>query len=230
MKNVTIIVSALLTILAAGSCAGNRWGRMSRLTLSQPDSVFIDRTLEVYDAFVRSKMGDELPIGEAYKRFFAENAAKLESAGDLSIFMPDSTFVYGWTSDFIGGRLQNFLVEPVYISPPELEESRFPQWYGGWRMNINPGGRTWLSGIVAMGWNVAKINPVWKKWTDSTEAAGDIFVPMTVGISEKINFDNKHERFLAVISFMNGCFYHRDFNLVKDARRNDSLKIAWELE
>ncbi len=91
-------------------------------------------------------------------------------------------------------------------------------------MNICPGGRAWLSGIVTLGWSIAEVNPAWKEWVDFTETAGDIFVPMIVGISDNINFENKQERFLAVIGFMNGCFDHRNFNLVKDVDRNDSLK------
>jgi hypothetical protein len=228
MKNATIIVFVLLTILTVGSCAGNRRGRMSRLTLSQLDSVFIDRTLEVYDAFVRSKMGDELPIGEAYSHFFAENGAKVEAAGDAILFMPDSTFVYGWTSELVGNTLSNSLVGLSYMSPREQRTfSDIPFWPSGWQYDLK------YPRFVEFGRQLGKRNSFWTDFADSIEAAGGFsptcYAALMYG-SDNIDFDNKHERFLAVIPFMNGCFRHRDFNLVKDVRRNDSLKIAWEIE
>ena len=192
------------------------------------DSIFIDRTLEVYDAFVKSKMGDELPIGEAYSRFFAETGQEMENAGDMTLFMPDSSFVYQWTYDLISNRMQNLLIEPYYWnSAVVIGLPGSPQLPDSWQYEpITPK-------FVEFGRHLGKTNNFWTDFADDVEAAGGISptcYAAIVRMNDNINFDNKHERFLAVIGFMNGCLDHRDFNLVKDVRRNDSLKIAWEIE
>lgn len=215
-------------MLALGACSYKlRVVRSYPFKLRPEDSVFIDRTVAVYDAFVRSRMGDTLTMGEAYRRFFVENAAKVESLMDIdTLFMPDSTFVYRWTSDFVGGKSGNSFVRPCYFSPPEPWETVHPQSYGRWFMQMD----YYREGIKGLSEVVCKVNPAWDGWRDITLAAGDFWVPYTVGMGEQINFDNKHERFLAVIAFMTGCLDHRDFNLVKDVARNDSLKAAWQIE
>jgi hypothetical protein len=228
MRHGLIFTTALLiTAIVGGACAHTRGWRKHRVELYKGDSIFIERTVAVYDSFVRSHMGYELPIGEAYKRFFAKNMEEVYCAGDYDAFTPDSTFVYEWTSDLVSGKLHNFLIRPVYISPMPGNPV-FPQWPSGWGKEIVQS--CYGSGFTDFARSVSKVNPVWKDFVESVEAAGDIWVPYIRSMYEEMNFDNKHECFLAVIGFMNGCLYHRDFNMVKDVRRNDSLKAVWKIE
>jgi hypothetical protein len=200
------------------ACVSNTKRDGHHFELGYGDSIFVERTLAVYDAFVRSHMGDEMPTGEAWSRFFAENGKQVESTGELSFLMPDSTFVYGWTSDFVGGRLFSSLVTPRYLSPDERSS-----WPGGWNLQFTPR-------FVAFG---KSLGGAWVEFADGVEAAGDISptgIAGLVRLSEKINFDRREERFMTAIGFMNGCLDHRDFNLVKDVARNDSLKSALKIE
>ena len=225
MKKGLVFISALLIISLVFNIfqyidEKNHTEYENSFELGWSEERFIDRTVEIYDSFIRSKMGDELPIGEAYRRFFAENGAKAESAADAVFFMPDSTFVYEWTYKLIGNSEFNSLVGLRYITPDD-RRNKYP---GGWGFDIKH------PYFVEFGRKIGENNNFWTDFADSIEASGG-FSPTcyaaVIQMSENINFDNKEERFMAAIIFMNGCFDHRDFNLVKDVQRNDSLKIAW---
>lgn len=219
----TLLIFAIFAV----ACAGNSPKERQRdFRLTAPDSVFIDRTVAVYDAFVRSRVDSELPTGEAYKRFFAETGAKVESAGDMGLFMPDSAYVYEWTYNLIGSaRKYNSLVELTYISPLDpnlsIDGVTLP---GGWQFGLR------YPNFFEFARKLGETNAFWAGFADSAEAARDFSPTCYVALirmNHEIDFDNRHERFMAVLPFMNRCFDHRDFNLVRDAPRNDSLRTTF---
>ncbi len=163
-------------VLMFGACSG---GRREQNRLSPRDSLFVERTLAAYDAFVRSKMGDELPIGEAYSRFFAETGQGVEVAGDMALFIPGPSFANTWRSDLAEGRMPNSIIEP----------------------SLAPN----IAGVEKFGRKLTKKNRFWRDMTESVVAAGDFpptYRAALVRGNDKIRFDDTHERFMAVIAFM----------------------------
>lgn len=249
-KALAITAFTLLMVSAFGACSSIRWSRdeqralvdeygapavrQARKTLNKRyrneerfelhhyDSIFIDRTVAVYDTFVRSKTGDSLPIGEAYRRFFAENYPMADETRDFTALTPDSAFVYDWAADFVGGRLSNYIVRPHYYSAEkEPRHVGVPPWPGGWSVYMDYGSRY----LEKLGLHLARTNPVWIEWIDGVMAAGIIGPPSW--ISDDMDFGNKEERFLVALGFMSACLNRRDFMLVADVERSDSLKVVW---
>jgi hypothetical protein len=232
MKSALVIISLLLAAsLSFNVCrysAGEKHGEDEEgFKLWWSDSIFVTKTVEVYDSFVRSRMGDELSIGEAYSHFFAENGAKVEASfGDAIIFMPDSTFVYGWTSELVGNTLPNSLVGLSYMSPRKPRTlPDIPLRPSSWQYDLK------YPRFVEFSRQLGKRNSFWTDFADGVEAAGG-FSPTCYATlmrgSDNIDFDNREERFITALAFMDGCFDHRDFNLVKDVAYNDSLRTAWD--
>lgn len=228
MKNGLIFVSVLLFFSMAFNVfqyvnEKNYRQEVENWTLSETDSLFIDRTVAIYDSFVRSRMGYEMSIGEAYHGFLDSYGSDALSSGDIGLLNPDSLLHFQWAYDLISNRQQNSLIELYYTNPtPDMLPEATPEWPACWVMRKTPAFINFLK-------EAGKANSFWNEYADAVEAAGDISSTSVIYGNENIDFTNKSERFLAIMPFMDGrWWYARPFTLETDLRRNDSLKkLLW---
>ena len=196
-----------------GPCKARNDGNKAEWMPGREAVAFIDRVVDAYDTFVRSRTGDDMTIEEAYVSFFA-GLPEIESAGEVGDYMYDSVYLYGLVHEIISGQWEyNGLIQAKYNGPTEHRAamwSIYPDWHMGPLLRVAAGKNTF-----------------WKETVESFEAAGDFTPSIVAGLLngyEGVDFSNKLERFIVASIYLPAFSQSDSFIIPADSAKNDSVR------